>query len=116
MSANTTPAYRGDLILVESTHGYYFSNYERQEHKSYELGIVKSVTRDGIIKAYEQKCGNGRILQQVKHQARSNFYHIIPCLKIDTKECWNALGKEQWDSAESAKAAILQFAFAKEAA
>jgi hypothetical protein len=92
-----TPAKRGDLIAIRTERHDYVVGKETEMTITVEIGVVTSVTRDGVVKAAVVPYGpesNGQVDLTRPNHRRS--ISIVPQDKIDVRDALATYRQHTW--------------------
>ena len=88
-----TKARRGDLVVLEKRTSYTTTSEGYHEATVYDVGIVASITRDGIVKAVETRYGGSTPLKNMHGIGRT---FVVPQGEINVREAAEAAWSNEW--------------------
>lgn len=87
LAAISNPCRRGDVIAWAERHTYTFANSTSQSLTAYTIGLVESVTRDGLVKTANTGMGIARVYHDVDTAAVAKD-------RIDHDKAWAWLSSD----------------------
>jgi hypothetical protein len=100
-NAPPTKAKRGDLVIVVQEHHDYIIGKGAQGHTTCEIGVVSSVTREGLVKAFRWARYYGEAYDDptlLARMCRVVQTPIVPASVIDVPAAMAAAKAHQWPS------------------
>ena len=88
-----TKAKRGDLVVIEKRTSYTTTSAGYHEATIYEVGIVTSITREGVTKAIETRYGGPTPLKNIYGVGRT---FIVSQDEIDVRAAAEAAWSNEW--------------------
>lgn len=85
---SVNPAKRGDLAVVVTTHRDFVIGEGTRESVHVNLGVVTSVTRDGVVKRILDNWGSDRVL------GMPDEVRLVPKAEVDAEACRAAMQRE----------------------
>lgn len=89
-------AKRGDLAIIEKRTGNYIIGMPYSESITYEIGVVTSITRDGIVKAVRTRDDEDGV--PVARMVGASVSRLVPKASIDIKSAMRAAEEHAWPS------------------
>ena len=93
-------ARRGDLVVIERKTSYVTTSDGWHESTEYDVGIVTSITRDGLVKACKTRYADSVPMDHIHGYLRS---FIVPQSEIDVVSAVEAARANEWSSGHTGK-------------